>query len=44
MIQNFAIKIYKDKTNEILLDINVTKLKDKKPFNVLEGKKNYIKN
>lgn len=42
MVQNFSIKIYKDKTNEMLKDIHITKLKDKNPFNVPEGN-NYSK-
>ena len=45
MVQNFAIKIYKDKSNELLEDIHITSPKDKKPFKVSEGifKSKYFK-
>jgi len=38
MIQNFSIKIYKDKSEDIIKDIHITKIKDKIPFNIPEGK------
>lgn len=39
ILRNFSIKIYNDKSNELMKDIHLTKSKDKNPFNVVEGKK-----
>lgn len=42
MVRNFSIKIYSDKTKEIVEDIYIDKIRDKKAIHIKEEGKNIL--